>query len=147
MAERTIDHSGRDVPRKPRKCVALPTNGTEFDNGVATSEQEQEAPAWHAIVGEGWEPVQFGDETLETDEVLRSQGWVRFRGGGGFTYQVDMIPRRRRKRFPVTITITGERDGKLYCQRLDAETGDRFEVGPDGSLVSLDHDSADGRRA
>ena len=135
MAERTIDDSGRDVPRKLK------------DSGVAAEQQEHETPVWHSIVGEGWEPVLFGETTKQEEEVLIAGGWAGDRDNGGFIYATEHRPRRRRKRFPVTITITGERDGKLYCQRLDAETGDRFEVGPDGSLVSLDHDSADGRRA
>lgn len=134
MAERTIDDSGRDVPRKLK------------DSGVAAEQQEHETPVWHSIVGEGWEPVLIREPMCCGEEVLVAAGWVPDHVSG-FLCEPGSLPRRRRKRFPVTITITGERDGKLYCQRLDAETGDRFEVGPDGSLVSLDHDSADGRRA
>jgi hypothetical protein len=106
------------------------------------SEQEQEAPVWHSIVGEGYEPVLIGERTADNEDELLARGWVEQQNSGGFIYSGGMRPRRRRKRkrFPVTITINGERDGvikKLYCQFLDAQTGDRFEVGPDGSLVRV----------
>jgi len=52
-------------------------------------------------------------------------------------YGPGSMSRRRRKRLLVTITIAVERDGKFYDQRLDAKTGDRFEVGPDGVLVRV----------
>ena len=122
MARRTIDHSGRDVPHK------LDGSGVEAS--------QQETPAWHSIVGDGWEPVLIREPMCRGEEVLVAEGWVPDHSSG-FLYEPGSLPRRRRKRFPVTITITGERDDKLFCQRLDVETGDRLEVGPDGSLVRV----------
>lgn len=103
------------------------------------SDEKQETPVWHSIVGDGWEPVLIREPMCRGEEVLVAEGWVPDHNSG-FLYEPGSLPRRRRKRLPVTITITGERDGiikKLYCQRLDAQTGDRFEVGPDGSLVRV----------
>ena len=98
------------------------------------SEQEQETPAWHAIVGEGWEPVRFGDETKADDEVLRSQGWVSFYGDGGFTYKSNMMPRRRRRKL---YDIRSTKGGVAYCHITAAKPGDCFRLTDNGELVPI----------
>jgi len=67
------------------------------------SEQENETPVWHAIVGEGWEPVQFGEMTKQSDEVLLARGWVDDCGNGGCRYAPEMRPRRRRKQPKIVV--------------------------------------------
>ena len=113
MAKRTIDHTGKDEP-KPQGTTSV--------------------PVWHAIVGKGWRPVQFGEKTKEDDQVLRACGWSNACDAGGFLYVPEMRPRRRREPLSVSITITGERDGEPFVQQFNANTGDRFQVGSDGSL-------------
>ena len=60
------------------------------------SEQEH-VPVWHAIVGEGWRPVYFGERTRRSDEVLRAGGWYRADYYRSCVYRKYMMPRRRRQ--------------------------------------------------
>ena len=99
------------------------------------SEQEEETPAWHAIVGEGWEPVRFGDETKADDEVLRSQGWVSFHGDGGFTYKSNMMPRRRRKR---SFDVLAMKGAVIRCHINAAKPGDCFRLTENGELIKIE---------
>lgn len=97
------------------------------------SEQE-EVPVWHAIVGDDWEPVLFGDQAEETDEVLVAKGWAKSFDDGGFIYRPAMIPRRRRKRFYDIFTHIGR---VTYCRIKGAKPGDRFTLTKYGELVPI----------
>ena len=99
------------------------------------SEQQQETPVWHAIVGEGWEPVQFGDEARRLDYVLESQGWVPTCDGGGFIYASGMKPRRRCKR---SYDIFTHMSGITYGRVTAAKPGDRFMLTKNGELVLIE---------
>ena len=101
------------------------------------SDQEQEAPAWHAIVGEDWESVRFGDSTKRNDHVLESQGWIAQRDGGGFVYAHGMQPRRRRKRLYDVRAISG---GVTYCHINAAKPGDCFRLTEHGELIQIEVD-------
>ena len=101
------------------------------------SKQQQETPAWHAIVGDDWEPVLFGEETEQHNSVLESQGWVESCDGGGFIYASDMKPRRRRRRSYDVLTM---KRGVTYCRIKAAKPGDRFMLTEDGELVPIEVD-------
>ena len=102
---------------------------------MSEQEQEQQTPVWHAIVGDGWEPVLIGDMTKPEEGVLHAGGWIDNCDAGGYIYGPDMRPRRRRKRLHIPITITSERDGGIFLQRLNAEAGDCFRLADNGELV------------
>jgi hypothetical protein len=67
------------------------------------NEQEHETPVWHAWVGEGWEPVLFGEITKQDEEVLLASGWVNGSDSGGCIYNPGMRPRRRRKQPKIVV--------------------------------------------
>lgn len=121
MSKRTIGPDGRD----------------ELPDG----EQEQQVPVWHSIVGDGWEPVQIGDMTLASDDVLRAGGWVRANDGGGFAQGEDRRPRRRWKAVEVSIQVFSQ----YGIQVLRAKTGDLLEVQTDGTLKRVDKPQVEGQ--
>ena len=102
---------------------------------MSDEQEEQEALAWHAIVGEGWEPVQFGDETKRGDHVLESEGWVAQRDGGGFSYACGMQPRRRRKR---SFDVLTRKAGVTYCHITAAQPGECFRLTEHGELIKIE---------
>lgn len=67
------------------------------------SEQEQEAPVWHAWVGDGYEPVLIGERTADNEDELLARGWVEQQNSGGFIYSGGMRPRRRRKQPKIVV--------------------------------------------
>ena len=99
------------------------------------SEQEQCTPVWHAIVGEGWRPVQIGDTALASDDVLRAGGWVRANDGGKFIYQPNMIPRRRRQR---SYDVLAMHDGVNFCRVKAAKPGQCFMLTNNGELIPVE---------
>ena len=99
------------------------------------SEQQQETPVWHAIVGEGWEPVLIGELARQNDQVLEAQGWVDNSDGGGFILQECGKPRRRRKRLYEIRTMIGFAQ---YCRIKKAKPGDCFMLTQDGELVPIE---------
>ena len=98
------------------------------------SEQEQCTPVWHAIVGEGWRPVQFGEKTRQGDEVLAAGGWQPCREYG-FLYTTEGMPRRRRKHSYEILII---KDGVDYCRMRAVKPGDYFMVAENGELVPIE---------
>ena len=101
------------------------------------SEQEEETPAWHAIVGDGWEPVQLGDETKADDSVLFAMGWVAQPDGGGFVYSDGMRPRRRRKKPYDVLAMKG---AVIHGHIKAAKPGDCFMLTQNGGLVPIEVD-------
>ena len=99
------------------------------------SEQEQETPVWHAIVGEGWEPVLFGEQTKADEHVLESHGWVALPFGGAWVYGEGMPPRRRRKR---SFDVLTKKAGVTYCHITAAKPGDCFMVAESGELIPIE---------
>jgi hypothetical protein len=114
VSKRTIGADGRDE---------LPRNEAE---GV---------PVWHSIVGEGWEPVLFGEMTKQDEEALLASGWVNDCGSGGFAYEPRMLPRRRRK---ASYEISSRKSGKPYAYLKAARPGDCFMLTEDGELIPVD---------
>ena len=103
------------------------------------SEQEQETPVWHAIVGEGWEPVQIGQLTERKDQVLLARGWAdQPVANTGLMYGPDMRPRRRLKR---SYDISSHIDGTTYGRIKAAKPGDRFVLTQNGELVPIEVDA------
>ena len=100
-----------------------------------SDDQEQETPAWHTIVGEGWEPVLLGEETKADEEELFAKGWVPQRDNGLFIYSDDMRPRRRRKQLYDVRTV---RDGINFCYIKAAKPGDCFRLTDRGELVQFE---------
>ena len=100
------------------------------------SEQQQETPVWHAIVGEGWEPVQFGEAVKAGDQELLAIGWV-VQYDSGCTYDWNMRPRRRRKRLYDVVTT---RAGVTLFRIKAAKPGDRFMLAQNGELVPIEVD-------
>ena len=98
------------------------------------SEQEV-VPEWHAIVGDGWEPVRFGEETRRDDEVLRAGGWVKADYVAITTYRDCMMPRRRRQSSYEILVI---KDGADYCRMRAVKPKECFMVMEDGSLIPVD---------
>ena len=101
------------------------------------SEQEQESPAWHAIVGDGWEPVLIGELAGQNDQVLKAEGWVNSFDDGGFILQECGRPRRRRKRL---YDVSTEKGGVTHCRINAAKPGDRFMLTQNGELVPIEVD-------
>lgn len=99
--------------------------------------QERQAPVWHAIVGEGYEPVQIGEMTEPNDDMLRAGGWVCANGGGGLTYREDWTPRRRRKKPDIRVRVTGENNGLPYEHIYLIKPGKNYTFNDDGTIVSL----------
>lgn len=99
------------------------------------SEQENETPVWHAWVGEGWEPVLFGEITKQDEEVLLAGGWANGSDSGGYIYNQTMRPRRRRKRRYDVQVMSG---GVNYCRIKGAKPGDYFMLSDDGELIPVD---------
>jgi hypothetical protein len=99
------------------------------------SEQEQCTPVWHAIVGEGYEPVQIGEIARSDDDVLRADGWVRAYVDGGLTYREDWKPRRRRKQTEIRLAVTGEENGLPYSHVYTVKPGELFTINDAGFLV------------
>jgi len=100
-----------------------------------SDEQEHETPVWHSIVGEGWEPVLFGEVTKPDEQVLISGGWVDDCSVNGFIYSADVRPRRRRKRRFDVIAMSG---GVNYCRIKAAKPGDCFMLTNNGQLIPVD---------
>ena len=90
---------------------------------------DKKVPVWHAIVGEGYEPVQIGDMTKPGEDILIAGGWVPF-DTDGFAYTENMRPRRRRK---VSFNVWTYRGGYKT-----ASPGDCFRVAEDGELIPID---------
>ena len=100
------------------------------------SEQQQGTPDWHAIVGEGWKPVQFGEETRHDDQVLIACGWVDAACDiVSVSYRADMRPRRRRKG---SCGIQSWKIGADCWLIKGASPGDRFELTEDGRMIPVD---------
>jgi len=99
------------------------------------SEQENETPVWHSIVGEGWEPVQFGEITKQDEEVLLASGWVNGSDSGGCIYNPGMRPRRRRK---ASYEILTWKNGWPFSCLRTAKPGDCFMLSDDGELVPIE---------
>jgi hypothetical protein len=99
------------------------------------SEQENETPVWHAIVGDGWEPVQFRAMTRPDEEVLLAGGCAVVVDVGGFIYHPDMQPRRRRIR---SYGICSRRDGRPFNRVNTARPGDCFMLTDNGELIPVD---------
>jgi len=123
--------------------VSKRTIGPDGRDELPDGEQEQQVPVWHSIVGEGWEPVQFGDRTERGEEVLRAGGWVQCYSHG-FVQEVYSVPRRRRKvqRFAICTTdiihgSIGDEYCKVYASAI-ASPGDLLEVQADGTLKRVD---------
>jgi hypothetical protein len=95
---------------------------------------EQDTPVWHAIVGEGWRPVQFGEETRQDDEVLDAGGW-RPCCVHQFSYARDSMPRRRRKHSWEILLI---KDGVSWFRVKAVKPGDYFMVAENGELVPIE---------
>ena len=114
MSKRTIGADGLDE---------LPGNEVE------------DVPVWHAIVGEGWEPVLFGETTKQEEEVLIAGGWAGDRDNGGFIYATEHRPRRRRKRLYEIRTMIG---GAQYSCIKRVKVGDRFRLIEGGVLIPVD---------
>jgi hypothetical protein len=100
-----------------------------------SDEQQQETPVWHSIVGEGYEPVLFGEQTKADEHVLESHGWVALPFGGAWVYGEGMPPRRRRKRRYDVQVMSG---GVNYCRIKAAKPGDCFMLAEDGELVPIE---------
>lgn len=98
------------------------------------------APVWHAIVGEGYEPVQIGEMTEPNDDMLRAGGWACANGGGGLTYREDWTPRRRRK---PSIELSTRKNGCAYGYTKTVRPGDCFMVSKDGELIPIDKPAAE----
>ena len=96
---------------------------------------DKEVPVWHAIVGEGYEPVQIGEMTEPNDDMLRAGGWVCANGGGGLTYREDWTPRRRRK---PSIELSTRKNGCAYGYTKTVRPGECFRVAEDGELIPID---------
>ena len=98
--------------------------------------QEQQAPVWHAIVGDGYEPVQIGEIARPDDDVLVAGGWVRAYVDGGMVYCGDWKPRRRRKakRFVVMIR---DNDGRQTAVAF-VQAGQCIEIGSRGELIPIE---------
>ena len=109
------------------------------------SEQEQETPVWHSWVGEGWEPVLFGEITKQDEEVLLAGGWANGSDSGGYIYNQTMRPRRRRKKVFFGVAITGTRDGLPFERNYTIKPGERISVSDDGLLVFLGKPQAEGQ--
>lgn len=101
------------------------------------SEQEH-LPVWHAIVGDDWEPVLFGELTGRTDEVLKAEGWVENCDGGGFIFHAGSLPRRRRKTQMFCVVMKDAHGRNTHVGSVHA--GQRFEVGDNGVLVEVEAD-------
>ena len=98
------------------------------------SEQE-EVPVWHAIVGDGWEPVQFGEITKADEHELFSKGWVLQRDNG-FIYTENMRPRRRRKPVMFSVTVR-DMDGKQTASGF-LQSGQVYELDTLGQLFEVE---------
>ena len=99
------------------------------------SEQENETPVWHAWVGEGWEPVLFGEITKQDEEVLLAGGWANGSDSNGYIYNQTMRPRRRRIR---SYEICSRRDGRPFNRVNTARPGDCFMLTDNGELIPVD---------
>jgi hypothetical protein len=95
---------------------------------------EQDTPVWHAIVGEGWMPVQFGEETRRDDEVLDACGW-RPCATWEFAYTRECMPRRRPESSYEILVI---KNGVDYCRMRAVKPGDYFMVAENGELVPIE---------
>lgn len=104
------------------------------------SEQEH-VPVWHAIVGDGWEPVRFGEETRRDDEVLSAGGWQPCREYG-FLYKTEGMPRRRRKYWSGIQSWRIESDCWLI---KGASPGDRFMLTGDSRLIPVGKPQVEGQ--
>ena len=100
------------------------------------SEQENETPVWHAWVGDGYEPVLFGETTADNEDELLARGWVEQQNSGGFIYSGGMRPRRRRK---ASYEISSRKSGLPYAYLKAARPGDCFMLTEDGELVRIDN--------
>lgn len=101
-----------------------------------SDEQEQETPVWHAIVGEGWEPVLFGEIARPDEEVLLGSGWIKASPYGcGFVFGPEHKPRRRRKRRYDVQVMSG---GVNYCRIKAAKPGQCFMLTNNGELIPVD---------
>ena len=100
-----------------------------------SDEQEQSTPVWHAIVGDGWRPVQFGEQTRQDDQVLLACGWVDADYGVSVPYRTDMRPRRRRETLYEILII---KDGVDYCRTKGAKPGDCFQLLEGGELIPVE---------
>jgi hypothetical protein len=96
---------------------------------------EQDTPVWHAIVGEGWRPVQFGEQTSNDDEVLRACAWAKADYAVSVSYRPDMMPRRRREASWEILMI---KDGANYCRVKGVKPGEYFMVNEYGELILID---------
>ena len=92
-------------------------------------------PVWHAIVGEGYEPVQIGDKMKPDEDVLQAGGWVCANHGGGAPYREGWPPRRRRK---PCIDVWTIKNGDVHARIKAAKPGDCFMVSKDGDLIPID---------
>ena len=110
-----------------------------------TRNEAEGVPVWHSIVGEGWEPVLFGEMMKQDEEVLLASGWVNDCRSGGFAYEPCMLPRRRRKRVFFGVAITGTRDGLPFERNYTIKPGERISASDDGFLVFLDKPQTEGQ--
>ena len=98
------------------------------------SEQEQCTPVWHAIVGEGWRPVEFGEQASPNDEVLDSGGWRPCREHDFLFNERNCMPRRRPAALWEILLI---KDGVSYCRVKAVKPGDRIMVAESGELIPI----------
>ena len=103
-------------------------------------EQEQGAPVWHAIVGDGWRPVQFGEKARHDDEVLDSGGWRPCREHDFLFDEGNCMPRRRREASWEILMI---KDGANYCRVKGVKPGEYFMVNEYGELILIDKPQAE----
>jgi len=96
---------------------------------------DKEAPVWHAIVGDGYEPVQIGEIARPDDDVLVAGGWVRAYVDGGLAYCEDWKPRRRRN---PCIELSTRKNGCAYGYTKTVRPGECFRVAKDGELIPID---------
>ena len=104
-----------------------------------SDEQEQDTPVWHAIVGEGWRPVQFGEQTRQGDEVLAAGGWQPCREYG-LSYTTEGAPRRRRESSYEILVI---KDGADYCRMRAVKPGECIKLNECGELIPVDKPPAE----
>ena len=100
---------------------------------------EQDTPVWHAIVGEGWRPVQFGEQTSLDDEVLVAGGWQPCREYG-FSYTAECAPRRRRQASYEILVI---KNGADYCRMRAVKPGEYIKLNECGELIPVDKPPAE----
>lgn len=100
---------------------------------------EQGTPVWHSIVGDGWEPVQFGQLTEREDQVLIARGWVDCESqNAGVTYIENSVMRPRRRRKPVQFSVVlRDKDGNQTAGGF-VQAGKTYEVDALGQLIEVE---------